>query len=500
MLLKPIQKCGVYSHVYRRLFSQAIASSDSEILHAPSSAHSVSTGHATGAGNGGVSIRQVGCTRRVFFLKSHLSMEEIEGLAYRIRVLSQNTAINSVLMSRGDDTLDTGLLPTSVLEAPIDTSYDDGIIATMEGYDPVELYKSGLHEDEASLQRLFDAVGSLSTAVRGDKSSRVPILTLPSGLVCDSAYAICMGGYVLATNDTSFRIVNPSRGLSLDPIGLSFILPRLGWEYQQTSADYVGCGMILALTGMEANVFDMMETGLATHYIESDTKLGHLEACLAELPPWEQQGLKNPPPRFYGQPEREEDVNAAYRNAPVRNLIYCFSSYDNASNNPFTNFDVDSIIKDDPSTNLDYISMEEHRKSHLLHYAKTFDSIFREEKTVVGIVERLKERANRDSIEEKAKEEIAIAKELVQRMEQQSPLAISVIYKLMQTGARKEQSIASCMEREKRSQTKLCQMDDFRKWAEHKTSSRGSDDIFSDWKYKTLDEVPAEEVNEIIGS
>mmetsp|Transcript_777 Transcript_777/g.930 ORF Transcript_777/g.930 Transcript_777/m.930 type:complete len:506 (+) Transcript_777:89-1606(+) len=500
LLKKPFLKCGISNRMHRRLFSsyQAILSLDSEVLRPPSSVHKVSTGYKAGAGNGGVSIREVGCTRRVFILEPHQTIEEIEGMAYRIRVLSKNKGINSVLISRGNS-VDVGLLPTSVVDRPVGNPEDE-IIGSIEGYDPVELYKSGLYKDENRLDQLFDAVGNLCTAVRGDaEESRIPILTLPPGLICDAGYALCMGGYVLATDNTSFRIVNPSRGLSFDPIGLSFILPRLGWEFQQKSAEFVGCGMILALTGMEAKVHDMMKTGLATHYIESSTKLSVLERSLADLLSWDQQGIRKPRPQIHGRPKSEDDASEEYRNVGVAYLVDSFTSYNNMADDIYNFSDFASMGRDDPSVDLDYISFDEFRKSNLLQYAEMLDSIFREENTVVGIFERLKEMANHQSIDDDYVEVIAVAKQLVQKMERQSPLAISVIHKLMQAGGKKDQSITSCMEREKSALKKLYNMEDFQNWAKHEISSSKKDSFFSDWKYKTLNEVPADEVNEIIG-
>ena len=161
----------------------------------------------------------------------------------------------------------------------------------------------------------MDGMQNLALATRGDVSStRIPIITLPHGLVNDGGYALCMGSYMLASPDTCFAILNPSRGLAFDPIGLSFILPRLGQEFEQPVVQYPGAGMILALTGMHANAEDMMETGLATNYIESVSTLGTLERTLGNLLPWNQQAILKEPPRNHGAPRPKEDVNAAYRN------------------------------------------------------------------------------------------------------------------------------------------------------------------------------------------
>ena len=101
-------------------------------------------------------------------------------------------------------------------------------------------------------------------------SPKFPLLFLPHGAMTDGGAAFLLSSYVLATYDSPFSILNPSRGLSLDPTGLSWWWPRLGQEFEQESVPYlVGCALSLGLTGYKANYQDMMETGLATHYIES---------------------------------------------------------------------------------------------------------------------------------------------------------------------------------------------------------------------------------------
>lgn len=448
----------------------------------------------------------------MFLLEPHLSTEEIEGLAYRIKTLTKNEALNSVLVATSDeDDRLTGALPTSAVEVDnmgklVDKSElrrpDDSVFHVAGGYDPIEIFKLGKHKDEASMQQLLDALSDLALATRGDiRATRVPVITLPDGLVHDGGYALCMGGYVLATRDTSFRVMNPSRGLSLDPVGLSFILPRLGWEFQQESADYPGCGLILALTGMEANASDMMETGLATHYMDTTAALGLFERSLAELPPWNQQNLLKPRPRFYGQPERDNDVNESYRNVAVANLVHAFCEYNISGTDMFTNRESDFMAGDDPSIDLDYTPLHVDRESDLVNYAATFDHIFKEERTVADIVERFKEIGARESLDEEGREGIAVAKKLAERMQQKSPLALSVTYSLMQLGAKKGESLEKCMEREKRAQAKLFQLDDFENWAKHTNTTLAKEgDVFTNWSHASLADVSQDQVDEIIGN
>ena len=53
-------------------------------------------------GSAGVALRPMGNSRRVFLLDPHLEAEEFEGLAHRIRALSKNEGINSVLIATDD--------------------------------------------------------------------------------------------------------------------------------------------------------------------------------------------------------------------------------------------------------------------------------------------------------------------------------------------------------------------------------------------------------------
>jgi hypothetical protein len=217
--------------------------------------------------------------------------------------LGQNEALNSVLIATDeDDPNETGAIPSSILEldALRGQNIDDAWIFppkpgltwhTAGGYDPVAFYQSGKYKDAASVESLLDSVHDLALATRGDhQKSRIPIITIPHGMVNDSGYALCLSSYTIATERTAFRIFNPSRGLTFDPVGFSFLLPRLGQEFRQPSAKLKGCGQILALMGYEASGEDMVEVGLGTCH-----KAGLLFICFA-------QGLftsRNPPHKFF---------------------------------------------------------------------------------------------------------------------------------------------------------------------------------------------------------
>ena len=344
------------------------------------------------------------------------------------------------------------------------------------------------------MQRHMDAIGDLALATRGDPiDTRIPVITIPHGLVHDAGYAVCMGGYVLATPDTCFKVLNPSKGLSFDPIGLSFILPRLGWEFSQRCAEYSGCGHILALAGIEADYSDMMETGLATHFVECVSIVPTLERTLGQLPPWEQQKAKPKPKTFYGEPPLP-DINAEFRNTSVAYTIECFCDYNVTGTDVFTHED----LVEDPSIELDapvYLD----RASDVVNYAATFDSIFREEKSLVGIMERLREIGDQQSSDPEELECSVWAKDLFGRMQRRSPLALQVMYSLMESGGKRGQTLESCIEREKRAQLKMFQMQDFERWASAEVESKQTNQAFTNWTYKSVADVPQGQVDEIVG-
>mmetsp|Transcript_33980 Transcript_33980/g.71467 ORF Transcript_33980/g.71467 Transcript_33980/m.71467 type:complete len:428 (-) Transcript_33980:7-1290(-) len=331
--------------------------------------------------NPGAVVRPIGTSRRVFLLNPSLTPTEIDGLAYRIRTLASGTGIAAVVVANpledqecnGDMTENTTCLTSFVEDGGVDTrikhyrtaggpygnkqsnviksllheNFGDGLGVphVSSGYDAGQIYDMGMQDDAARLEReLLAPLTSLSKAVRGSydvtidsSASKVPLLSLPHGLVTDAGYALLMGSYVLATHSTSFRILNPLRGLAFDPIGLSYLLPRMGWEFAQPSREHsIACAFILALTGYEANAEDMVATGLATHYVGGPYKLNMLERALSNLNSYENQPLYPAPKKLYGREnERKIDRNDEYRNVAVGNVVQYVSEYDAAGANEY---------------------------------------------------------------------------------------------------------------------------------------------------------------------
>ena len=490
------------------------------LCHAPPSIAAIPSDAGDQVGNSAAFIRPIGCSRRVFLMNPYLSPDEIEGLAYRIRVLSSNEALNSVLIATdNDDPRATGALPSSVLEVDalrgedINDAYlfdpqPGKMWHTSGGYDPVAWYKSGKYKDSAAVASLLDSVQDLALATRGhSRKSRVPIITIPHGMVNDSGYALCLSSYMIATEQTHFRILNPSRGLTLDPVGFSYILPRLGQEFKQPSAPYVGCGLILALMGYEASPSDMVETGLATHYMENPTAvMGTLERTLAQLPPWNQQTYTKNPVKteaerqrmHYVPPEERPDHNARFRNVAVASTIHAFTSYraDGASSWDYETEDHECAPA---AFDFDPTPWHEERESDLVDYAATFDEIFKRETTVEGILEGFREIASRVTADPEEQEGIDVANDFVRRMERQAPLALKVTFRLMKLGEHKKTTLEPCMKREKVAQANLMAKPDFENWAKAQLTITGSkSEPFSRWEHRNVREVPDDEVAEII--
>ncbi|GFH46684.1 hypothetical protein CTEN210_03158 [Chaetoceros tenuissimus] len=462
-------------------------------------------------------IRQVGSNRRIFVLDSNMNKDEMDGLAYRIQRLSQNTSISSILLVNNleqDCDIDA-TLPSSALEMEHATDGDQSNVLSeflglqegkewivSNGYDAREL--ASLDANEKS--HVMTAMMRLAQAIKGAKPSvfessqeyvsKIPFVSVPHGLTSDGGYAFNMGSYVLATSQSKFRIMNPMRGLSLDPIGLSYILPRLGWEFRQPSANYP-VGSILALCGYEANASDMLETGLATHFLESVGKIGALERALAELPPYRQQKLLKDPKKKYGQEDnrRMGDINAKFRNAALANIMFNFTDYD-AMGQDMTNFrhQREFLLDEDPSLVLeaDKANFFGDRESMLLNIAATFQHEF-ETQSLEGIMDQMRKHASAEANNEEETEFVNTAKAILAGMEAQSPLALSATHRLLKLGKTADESLESCMQREKNVQLKLFEKDDFQNWA--KSGLQAGE--FKDWTHKSVKEVSKDEVEEL---
>jgi len=223
-----------------------------------------------------------------------------------------------------------------------------------------------------------------------------------------------------------------------------------------------------------------------------------------------------------------EDVNEPFRNVAVANVIQHLSEYDAAGANEYGAYlkeDLDDesglFLKDkDPSLTMqeERIQMYGELVSELVSWGATFEDAFAEP-SVEGKMERLREiAASKAEYEGKpgCEEDVEVAEQaqsLVDKMEQRSPLALCVMNELLQKGLDENETLKSCMEREKTSQICLFSKEDgdYKRWAEsgkgvglvemnHGTSSliKDKEDSFSGWKHASVKEVTKDEINEIV--
>jgi len=469
----------------------------------------------------GAIIQQFGTTRHIFVPNHHLERKEMDGLAYRIKTLSKNASLNSILLSNCTEQPGDGLLPASAMEIEqtqrisMEDKVPSGfgkICYAFGGYDARKMYNKSADEKRKVLEAMFQLTASINGGAASNNSnseesstknvSKIPFISVPHGLITDGGYAFAMGSFVLATYDSRFRIENPQRGLALDPIGLSYVLPRLGWEFQQQSS-HLPVGEILALTGFEADGSDMVETGLATHFIGSFRKLGCLECALAELDSYEKQNLKKKLPSLYGtaskggKEKNKIDLNMKYRNQVVSNLLYSVSMYD-AAGQEVGDFKSSSQFEmnEDPSIVLqsDTISLLEKRNSMLVNIAAVFQDVFKGENCMEGILERMKEFASQEAVTKEDVEFVSIAMAMVEKIEAQSPLALLAVHRLMTEGKKQSETLEKCMEREKKVQLKLFEGGDFKSWAK----SGVPKGHFRRWKHDSFSDVTSDELEELM--
>jgi hypothetical protein len=135
------------------------------------------------------------------------------------------------------------------------------------------------------------------------------------------------------------------------------------------------------------------------------------------------------------------------------------------------------------------------RSSDLVDYAATFDEIFTSESTLTGILERFRQVAARETTDPEVQGGIDVAKDLCRRLEQQSPLAVSAVHRLLKEGYKGLETLQSCMAREKRVQCKLFGMEDFANWAKHASKSN---EPFTGWKHQSIADVTEDEVTELL--
>eukprot|EP00903_Cladosiphon_okamuranus_P011838 g11123.t1 len=140
---------------------------------------------------------------------------------------------------------------------------------------------------KATLKALCNVVTALD-------ASETPTVSVLDGSCIGSGYALCMGRYRFATENSIFHVPEATLGLGLAG-GLSYTLPRLLGGNQPLA-------LCLALTGMALEGPDLLFTQIATNYM-THRKLEMMMERLAEI---------NQDPKPFGNktPDCSEDPTA----------------------------------------------------------------------------------------------------------------------------------------------------------------------------------------------
>jgi len=494
--------------------------------------------------NSSVTIRELFATRRVLLQSPTLTATEMSSLGTNLQLLSRNNNVNSILVAHNHDTSANGNYPaflsstTDVLPEQrgqffMNQQNPYKIDPCFLGYDPLSLVHPSNSGNDISVNpdEVHTVLSSLlSLSSQMNTLPKSPAITMPHGLIADGGYSLCLGRYVLATPNTRFAILNPEKGLSFDPCGLSYILPRLGHDYSQPSAHYP-CGKILALTGYVANPVDMVSTGLATHLLPWEA-LPHLERSLSVCPTFgDSRNLNDWKRKHYAPADLDNDyqVMNSKADAGIQNTIYGFSEMDARARD----FLADSIVveRDDDGTEKllsdpipglphDY-DFETNETSNLVLYGEMFQKVF-EEESLRGILEGLRSEARKLPLDTPSAEDrrrITVANGLLRGMESQSPLALLATHRLFREGERPlktkssnskgaggskgsgsvpKVTLETRMEREKGVQMELFQRTDFKRYVQWKRDTdKGGTQTKPQWKHRTIRDVSKDELDSL---
>ena len=414
-------------------------------------------------------VREILSTRRVFLpTGASASIEQLSDLALRLEAIGHNRQVSAVLIAphyNNDDVDDVDnenennsvnlpLIATSRLIRNVTKVVEDDVLDSknslfFNGYNLAD--DNSFMEKVQALQNLVRIVHSMSPA---------PAVCVPHGKVCDGGYAVCIGRYTLATERSSFQVLHPTRGLTLDG-GLSFVLPRLAFGLSINKGNDLPVDKVLALTGYEANCYDMVASGLASHFMNWG-KAVMLEHELSEMNPFADR--------------TEVDIV----------LDEMMDSYSSGSTHKHDMFgeelpywEIKNTENGKTLRTVPPFRMGEDHGSRLMDVAFAFRDAFNE-KSIVGVVERLKEIEGQESDDET----VRYAKTFVKNIEARSPLALHATFRLLNEG-RKPQKLVDCLHREEKAQLRLSKVQDFESW------NKGN----KNWKHSSLSDVTEDEVD-----
>merc|ERR1711982_148259 len=145
----------------------------------------------------------------------------------------------------------------------------------------------------------------------------------------------------------------------------------------------------------------------------------------------------------------------------------------------------------------DEITMKKEVQSDFLTYGSQIVSIFAEESTLTGIMNRLHEESNSDTVQgiPELKHFVSI---VIHNLQSRSPLALCAINSLFHKAKRANDTLETCINRERIVYKNLYKKDDYAAWVEcFHNKNKGEDDGKLNWKHGSFSDVTDDEIEEL---
>mmetsp|Transcript_38532 Transcript_38532/g.49119 ORF Transcript_38532/g.49119 Transcript_38532/m.49119 type:complete len:400 (+) Transcript_38532:94-1293(+) len=182
-------------------------------------------------------------------------------------ILREKKMIRNLILNRPEQINCLNLKTAKMINRALEMWHENEIIAGIVIHGEGEVFCGGadLHRLAKVPQKALDLrmqiqkiVKNLSKYNREDKSQ---IISLMNGTVLGGGYALGQGQFRVVTENTLFHIPEIFYGQALDG-GLSYTLSRATTSEQ--------LGLFVGLSGLPLDGVDMIDAGLATHFIHAD--------------------------------------------------------------------------------------------------------------------------------------------------------------------------------------------------------------------------------------
>eukprot|EP00586_Coscinodiscus_wailesii_P021914 CAMPEP_0172496894 /NCGR_PEP_ID=MMETSP1066-20121228/94667_1 /TAXON_ID=671091 /ORGANISM="Coscinodiscus wailesii, Strain CCMP2513" /LENGTH=470 /DNA_ID=CAMNT_0013269433 /DNA_START=66 /DNA_END=1478 /DNA_ORIENTATION=+ len=419
-----------------------------------------------------------GTCHSAYLFEPHLAPDETSGLSHRLQIMSRNKSLSSVLISFAEkyyvDNNEGTYTPRSSYANSKEAQFSR-MSAALSPEPPHQLSFEGYRhpippEDRA---RTLDALSNLALCTH-DPRTKIPVVfAAGNATISDGGYALSLcSHYTVCSASATYRVTNPRRGLSFDPIGLSFVLTRLGVDDDDDvlSDLSLAMGRMVSLGGYEMSGTEMVGVGMGTHLVyppgDGDEMVNLLEYELGNLTSFESQVFLERP--------RVTQAEATYRK---QNAIW---DDDDLVNQKYKNQTVHELLRD----MTDGVSSKVGEVDIVTIAAMLKDTLERE--SLEGVIEGFKELQDNDNRLGR------LAKDFLTKFEERSPLALAAVDKLLMKANDNSESLESCAAREKTVLMNLIKGKDYKNWV-----ANGLEKV--EWTHQSINEVSSDEIDELFG-